>query len=85
MIIRVNIYYKDQLTDFFDIKPGSKVQSIDDARYVVISHLDKFYSDVKYKLNLFKPYTGQSEINLYFEENISLSREIKLKQILEND
>jgi len=84
-LIRINIYYKGQLSDEFNIHTGSKINTIDDARYVVISHLDKFYSDVKYKLNLFRPHDGQSEINLYFEDDLSLSRELKLRQILEND
>lgn len=84
-MIKVNIYYEEKLADTFNVLPGSNVNSIDDARYIVVSHLDKFYSDVKYKLNLFKPYNGHSEINLYFDNNIGLSREIKLRKILKND
>ena len=83
--IPVNIYYgKDKkLMESFLIKIGRKITSIDDARILIVNHLDSFYMDVKYKLNIFNTFDGETTINLFFEEDISLNREILLKKILE--
>ena len=83
--IPVNIYYgKDKkLMESFLIKIGRKITSIDDARILIVNHLDSFYMDVKYKLNIFTTFDGKTTINLFFEEDISLNREILLKKILE--
>ena len=83
--ISVNIYYgKDKkLMDSFPIEIGRKISSIDDARFLIINHLDSFYVDVKYKLNIFSTFDGETTISLFFEEDISLNREILLKKILE--
>lgn len=83
--IRINIYYKNRsvLAESFTISIGDEVKNIDDAKILVIQNIDKFYSDTKYKINLFKGFEGESEINIDFEEeNISLSREFKLREIL---
>ena len=84
-LIPVNIYYgKDKkLMESFSIKIGKKITSIDDARILIVNHLDNFYMDVKYKLNIFSTFDGETTINLFFEEDISLNREILLKKILE--
>lgn len=84
-LIPVNIYYgKDKkLMESFLIKIGKKITSIDDARILIVNHLDNFYMDVKYKLNIFNTFDGETTINLFFEEDISLNREILLKKILE--
>lgn len=84
-LIPVNIYYgKDKkLMESFLIKIGKKITSIDDARLLIVNHLDNFYMDVKYKLNIFTTFDGRTTINLFFEEDISLNREILLKKILE--
>ncbi len=84
-LIPVNIYYgKDKkLMESFSIKIGKKITSIDDARLLIVNHLDNFYMDVKYKLNIFTTFDGRTTINLFFEEDISLNREILLKKILE--
>ena len=84
-LIPVNIYYgKDKkLMESFSIKIGKKITSIDDARILIVNHLDNFYMDVKYKLNIFSTFDGKTTINLFFEEDISLNREILLKKILE--
>ena len=84
-LIPVNIYYgKDKkLMESFSIKIGKKITSIDDARILIVNHLDNFYMDVKYKLNIFNTFDGETTINLFFEEDISLNREILLKKILE--
>jgi hypothetical protein len=84
-LIPVNIYYgKDKkLMESFSIKIGKKITSIDDARILIVNHLDNFYMDVKYKLNIFNTFDGKTTINLFFEEDISLNREILLKKILE--
>ena len=84
-LIPVNIYYgKDKkLMESFSIKIGKKITSIDDARLLIVNHLDNFYMDVKYKLNIFNTFDGETTINLFFEEDISLNREILLKKILE--
>ena len=83
--IPVNIYYgKDKkLMESFSIKIGKKITSIDDARILIVNHLDSFYVDVKYKLNIFSTFDGETTISLFFEEDISLNREILLKKILE--
>jgi len=84
-IISVNIYYgKDKkLMESFPIEIGRKISSIDDARLLIINHLDSFYIDVKYKLNIFSTFDDETTISLFFEEDISLNREILLKKILE--
>jgi hypothetical protein len=84
-LIPVNIYYgKDKkLMESFSIKIGKKITSIDDARILIVNHLDNFYIDVKYKLNIFNTFDDETTINLFFEEDISLNREILLKKILE--
>ena len=84
-LIPINIYYgKDKkLMESFSIKIGKKITSIDDARILIVNHLDNFYMDVKYKLNIFSTFDGETTINLFFEEDISLNREILLKKILE--
>jgi|688.fasta_scaffold33558_6 hypothetical protein len=81
----VNIYYgKDKkLMESFPIEIGRKISSIDDARFLIINHLDSFYVDVKYKINVFSTFDGETTINLFFEEDISLNRELLLRKILE--
>ena len=81
----VNIYYgKDKkLMESFPIEIGIKITSIDDARLLIIDHLDSFYMDVKYKINVFSTFDGETTINLFFEEDISLNRELLLRKILE--
>jgi len=81
--IRINIYFKKRsvLIESFTINETT-VRTIDDARMIVIGHLDSFYSDVKYKINLFKNFSGESEINIDFEDDVCLSREFKLREIL---
>ena len=83
--ISVNIYYgKDKkLMESFPIEIGIKITSIDDARLLIIDHLDSFYMDVKYKINVFSTFDGETTINLFFEEDISLNRELLLRKILE--
>jgi hypothetical protein len=81
----VNIYYgKDKkLMESLPIEIGRKISSIDDARFLIINHLDSFYVDVKYKINVFSTFDGETTINLFFEEDISLNRELLLRKILE--
>ena len=83
--ISVKIYYgKDKkLMESFPIEIGRKISSIDDARFLIINHLDSFYIDVKYKLNVFSTFDDETTISLFFEEDISLNREFLLKKILE--
>jgi len=83
--IEVNIYYgKDKkIMESFPIEIGRKISSIDDARLLIINHLDKFYLNVKYKINIFSSFDGSTSINLNFENDIGLSREIMLRKILE--
>jgi hypothetical protein len=66
-LIPVNIYYgKDKkLMESFSIKIGKKITSIDDARILIVNHLDNFYMDVKYKLNIFNTFDGKTTINLF--------------------
>jgi hypothetical protein len=84
-LIEVKIYYgKDKkLMESFPIEIGRKISSIDDARFLIINHLDDFYIDVKYKINIFSKFDGGTTINLFFEEDISLNRELLLRKILE--
>ena len=81
--IKINIYYKKRtiLAESFTIEE-SDVKTIDDARLTVIKNIDSFYSNVKYKVSLFKNFSGESEINIDFEDDLGLSREFKLREIL---
>lgn len=81
--IRINIYYKKRsvLLESFKIDE-SHVMTLDDARLIVVKHLDSLYSNIKYKINLFKNFSGDSEINIDFEDDLCLSREFKLREIL---
>ena len=83
--IEVNIYYgKDKkLMESFPIEIGRKISSIDDARFLIIKHLDSLYIDVKYKINVFSTFDGSTTINLFFENDVSLNRELLLRKILE--
>lgn len=83
--IEVNIYYgKDKkLMESFPIEIGRKISSIDDARFLIIKHLDSLYIDVKYKINVFSTFDGSTTINLFFEDDVSLNRELLLRKILE--
>ena len=84
-IININVYYKNRelLVESFSV--SGRAQNLDDARYLVLEHLNKFYSDVKYKVNLYKSFEDEIVINLDFEEDLALSRELKLREIFKND
>lgn len=83
-VIKINVYLKDKenLVENFDVMIGEKITSIDDARLIVIKYLDSIYSDIKYKTNIFTSFDGESEINLIFEDDICLTREFKLRKLL---
>jgi len=83
--LMVNVYYgKDKtLIESFLIEIGRKITSIDDARFLIIKHLDSLYLNVKYKINVFSSFDGSTTINLNFEDDIGLNREILLRKILE--
>jgi hypothetical protein len=83
----VNIFYgKDKtLVESFPIKISRRITSIDDARVLIINHLDSLYLNVKYKIKVFSSFDGNTTINLDFEDDIGLNREILLKKILNND
>jgi hypothetical protein len=83
----VNVYYgRDKnLIESFPIQIGRKITSIDDARILIIRHLDSLYLNVKYKINVFSSFDGSTTINLDFEDDIGLNREILLRKILSND
>lgn len=83
----VNVFYGKErnLIESFPIEIGRKITSIDDARILIIKHLDSLYLNVKYKINVFSSFGGDTIINLDFEDDIGLNREILLKKILSND
>jgi hypothetical protein len=83
----VNVFYGKErnLIESFPIEIGRKITSIDDARILIIKHLDSLYLNVKYKINVFSSFDGSTTINLDFEDDIGLNREILLKKILSND
>ena len=83
----VNVYYgkEKNLIESFPIEIGRKITSIDDARILIIKHLDSLYLNVKYKINVFSSFDGSTTINLNFEDDIGLNREILLRKILSND
>jgi len=85
MSLLVNVYYDEDknLVESFSIEIGRKVTSIDDARLLIIEHLDSFYFDVKYKINIFSSFDGDTSINLNFEKDICLNRELLIRKILE--
>jgi hypothetical protein len=82
--IKINVYLKDKtnLVETFDISIGEKVTSIDSARMIVIKYLDSIYSDIKYTTNIFTTFDGKSEVNLTFEDDVCLTREFKLRKLL---
>jgi hypothetical protein len=82
--IKINVYLKDKtnLVETFDILIGEKVTSIDSARMIVIKYLDSIYSDIKYTTNIFTTFEGKSEVNLTFEDDVCLTREFKLRKLL---
>jgi hypothetical protein len=82
--IKINVYLKDKtnLVETFNISIGEKVTSIDSARLIVIKYLDSIYSDVKYTTNIFTTFEGKSEVNLTFEDDVCLTREFKLRKLL---
>jgi hypothetical protein len=82
--IKINVYLKDKtnLVETFDISIGEKVNSIDSARMIVIKYLDSIYSDIKYTTNIFTTFEGKSEVNLTFEDDVCLTREFKLRKLL---
>ena len=82
--IKINVYLKDKtnLVETFDISIGEKVTSIDSARMIVIKYLDSIYSDIKYTTNIFTTFDGESEVNLTFENDVCLTREFKLRKLL---
>ncbi len=55
----VNVYYgkEKNLIESFPIEIGVKITSIDDARFLIIKHLDSLYLNVKYKINVFSSAT----------------------------
>ena len=83
----VNVFYGKErnLIESFPIEIGRKITSIDDARILIIKHLDSLYLNVKYKINVFSSFDGSTTINLDFEDDIGLNREILLRKILSND
>ena len=82
--IKINVYLKDKtnLVETFDISIGEKVNSIDSARMIVIKYLDSIYSDIKYTTNIFTTFEGKSEVNLTIEDDVCLTREFKLRKLL---
>jgi hypothetical protein len=82
--IKINVYLKDKtnLVENFEVSIGERITSIDSARLIVIKYLDSIYSDVKYTTNIFTTFEGKSEINLIFEDAICLTREFKLRKLL---
>jgi hypothetical protein len=82
--IKINVYLRDKsnLVETFDVEIGEKITSIDDARMIVIKYLDSIYSHIKYTTNIFTSFDGRSEINLTFEDNVCLTREFKLRKLL---
>ena len=82
--ITINVYLKDKtnLVETFDVSIGEKVTSIDGARLIVIKYLDSIYSDIKYTTNIFNTFEGKSEVNVTFEDDVCLTREFKLRKLL---
>jgi hypothetical protein len=81
--IKVNVYYKskDIIAESFFVESYSS-KSIEDARFSITKSLDNIYSDVKYKVTIHKPFYGNEYIEVVFEENIAISRHIKLRDLL---
>ena len=82
--IKINVYLKDKsnLIETFDISINEKVTSIDNARLIVIKYLDSIYNDTKYTTNVFNTFDGRCEVNLTFEDDVCLTREFKLRKLL---
>ena len=82
-MIKLNIYLetKEKLVESFQIK-NKNVISIDDARLLVVRNLDKYYHDIKYKINIFTTFDGEKTISVFFENNEFIKREYLLKNLL---
>ncbi len=81
-MIKINVYLenKDKLLESFDV--DSNINSIDQARMVIVRNLDKYYHDIKYKINIFTTFDGEKSINVFFENTEFVRREYLLKNLL---
>lgn len=82
-MITLNVYFltKENLVQSTKIDQGN-VSTIDDARMLVIRNISKNYPDVRYKINIFTTFEGDNFINVFFEDNIPMKRDILIKNIL---
>jgi hypothetical protein len=85
MKIVINIYFKTT-NDLIKSEciSSSKIKNIDDARLAVVKYLGKHYSNCKYKLSILTTFEQKVFINIIFEDDVSLSRDIKLKKLLDD-
>jgi hypothetical protein len=82
-MIELNIYLesKEKLVESFQID-NRNVTSIDDARLLVVKNLNRYYHDIKYKINIFTTFDGKKTISVFFENNEFVKREYLLKNLL---
>lgn len=82
-MVTLNLYFKDKE----NLMVSQKIESdnkfnIDVARSKVIQELDKLYLDSKYKVELFTAFSGETQINVIFENEIFIKRDFLLNKIL---
>lgn len=82
MIINLCLVNKHNIVDTIKIEKMSKNLSIDEARMIIVHNIDRNYTDIKYKINIFTPYDGDKIINVLFEDNALIRRDLILKNLL---
>lgn len=82
MIINLCLLDKETIIDSIKIDQSSKSLSIDEARMIIIHNIDKNFTDIKYKISIFSPYGGDKIINVLFEDNALIRRDLILKNLL---
>jgi hypothetical protein len=78
----INLYLENhkKLLKTFQVDE-SDIKNIDRARRLLITKLDPFYFNSKYKV-IVRDRFNYSEIDVIFEKNTELNREFLLKEIL---
>lgn len=86
MVINLYLENKDNLLQT-EIIDNIDSLNIDHFRMLVMRYLmDKNLLDIKYNISVSKEnITNKTELNIIFENDISLLRELKLKRIFTND
>lgn len=82
--MKINLYFKtqDNLVESREIDYKGKNTSIDEARMIIVNNLERYYHDIKYKINIFTTFTGEKTISVFFEDNTLVKREYLINNLL---